>query len=438
MRKTGHRARREELSAGRIEYIEAARQRLRSRRMRRTMLLVALVAAAVIYLTGLVNTSVMLLEDMADTVRIALMPEQGFPQQTGAGAVYQAETLGGSFVVLGEEGCTVFSNGGGRLNTVGTGYARPALAAGGNSFVLYNRSGSELRVESRTRELYTRQTEGHIYLCALSDRGELAVVTDDVRKLALLTIYDANRNELLTWSTTTAEGVPLRMDFSPDGTQLAIAAVTAQDGQMVTNLYLLNLRAGEPQLLASEPGSTPLALTWCSNDRLLAVCDTHAALYGSDGSAQGRYDFGGQDVAALSAEGGGLAVLFGSGPSSTALLLDGGLGVQYTGPVPNAHGIVRGNGAFYLLCESSVECYGLDGAYQWSYPLDARPQALLAGEDLFVFAGNLVRSVRVCGQSGPADHSAPARRGRQQRNAGTLTQCLIKNFGYVHESVICF
>ena len=389
MRKTGHRARREELSAGRIEYIE----RLRSRRMRRTMLLVALVAAAVIYLTGLVNTSVMLLEDMADSVRIALMPEQGFPQQTGAGAVYQAETLGGSFVVLGEEGCTVFSNGGGRLNTVGTGYARPALAAGRNSFVLYNRSGSELRVESRTRELYTRQTEGHIYLCALSDRGELAVVTDDVRKLALLTIYDANRNELLTWSTTTAEGVPLRMDFSPDGTQLAIAAVTAQDGQMVTNLYLLNLRAGEPQLLASEPGSTPLALTWCSNDRLLAVCDTHAALYGSDGSAQGRYDFGGQDVAALSAEGGGLAVLFGSGPSSTALLLDGGLGVQYTGPVPNAHGIVRGNGAFYLLCESSVECYGLDGAYQWSYPLDARPQALLAGEDLFVFAGNLVQRI---------------------------------------------
>ena len=393
MRKTGRRARREEMSAGRIEYIEAARQRLRSRRLRRTILLVALVAAAVIYLTGLVNTSVMLLEDMADSVRIALMPEQGFPQQTGAGAVYQAETLGGSFVVLGEEGCTVFSNGGGRLNTVGTGYARPALAAGGNSFVLYNRSGSELRVESRTRELYTRQTEGHIYLCALSDRGELAVVTDDVRKLALLTIYDANRNELLTWSTTTAEGVPLRMDFSPDGTQLAIAAVTAQDGQMVTNLYLLNLRAGEPQLLASEPGSTPLALTWCSNDRLLAVCDTHAALYGSDGSAQGRYDFGGQDVAALSAEGGGLAVLFGSGPSSTALLLDGGLGVQYTGPVPNAHGIVRGNGAFYLLCESSVECYGLDGAYQWSYPLDARPQALLAGEDLFVFAGNLVQRI---------------------------------------------
>ena len=141
MRKTGRRARKEEMSAGRIEYIEAARQRLRSRRLRRTILLVVLVAAVVIYLTGVVNTSVMALEDLADTVRIALMPERGFPQQTGTGAVYQVEQLGGSFVVLGEDGCAVYSHSGTKLNNIGTGYARPALAAGKNSFVLYNRSG---------------------------------------------------------------------------------------------------------------------------------------------------------------------------------------------------------------------------------------------------------------------------------------------------------
>ena len=47
MRKTGRKARREEMSPGRIEYIEAARQRLYNRRLRRTALLVALVAAVV-------------------------------------------------------------------------------------------------------------------------------------------------------------------------------------------------------------------------------------------------------------------------------------------------------------------------------------------------------------------------------------------------------
>ena len=71
----------------------------------------------------------------------------------------------------------------------------------------------------------------------------------------------------------------------------------------------------------------------------------------------------------------------------------GGGGGQDPGPVPTAPGSGRGHGAFSRLCESPVECYGLAGASQWSYPLDARPQALLAGEDLFVFAGNLVQRI---------------------------------------------
>ncbi len=406
MRKTGRSARREEMSAGRIEYIEAARQRLRNRRLRRTALLVILVAAVVIYLTGVVNTSVMALEDFADTVRIALMPERGFPQQTGTGAVYQVEALGGSFVVLGEDGCAVYSNSGARLNNIGTGYARPALAAGKNSFVLYNRSGSELRVESRTRELYTRQTSGGIFLCALSNGGELAVVTDDVRKLALLTVYDNARDEMLTWSLTTTEGIPMRMAFSPDGTQLAVATVTAQDGQVVSILYLLNLRVGEPQLLAAEAGSMPLELEWQSNARLLAVYDSHAALYGSDGSAQGRRDFGGAAVAGLSTANGGLAVLFGSGQSSSVVLMDSGLNIQYEGTVPTAHGIARGTDAFYLLCDSSVECFGMDGTYQWSVPLSARPHAMLANSSgLYVFTDNMVQRITPPDTSGDAASS---------------------------------
>ena len=406
MRKTGRSACREEMSAGRIEYIEAARQRLRNRRLRRTALLVILVAAVVIYLTGVVNTSVMALEDFADTVRIALMPERGFPQQTGTGAVYQVEALGGSFVVLGEDGCAVYSNSGARLNNIGTGYARPALAAGKNSFVLYNRSGSELRVESRTRELYTRQTSGGIFLCALSNGGELAVVTDDVRKLALLTVYDNARDEMLTWSLTTTEGIPMRMAFSPDGTQLAVATVTAQDGQVVSNLYLLNLRVGEPQLLAAEAGSMPLELEWQSNARLLAVYDSHAAFYGSDGSAQGRRDFGGAAVAGLSTANGGLAVLFGSGQSSSVVLMDSGLNIQYEGTVPTAHGIARGTDAFYLLCDSSVECFGMDGTYQWSVPLSARPHAMLANSSgLYVFTDNMVQRITPPDTSGDAASS---------------------------------
>ena len=45
MRKTGRKARMEEMSAGRIEYLEAARRRVNNRRLRRTALLVRLSGA---------------------------------------------------------------------------------------------------------------------------------------------------------------------------------------------------------------------------------------------------------------------------------------------------------------------------------------------------------------------------------------------------------
>ena len=50
-----------------------------------------------------------------------------------------------------------------RLNSIQSGYARPAIAAGKTRFVLYNRSGNELRVESRTQNLYTKTMDSTIY-----------------------------------------------------------------------------------------------------------------------------------------------------------------------------------------------------------------------------------------------------------------------------------
>lgn len=85
-----------------------------------------------------------------------------------------------------------------KLNSIQSGYARPALAAGKTRFVLYNRSGNELRVESRTQNLYTKQLENSIFLCAMSDNGTLAVVTEDQTSMAKLLVYSP------PWSSSSA------------------------------------------------------------------------------------------------------------------------------------------------------------------------------------------------------------------------------------------
>ena len=386
----------EPLSAGRVEYLEQARQRARNKRIRRTAVLLVLLTGIVLFATGLVGSSVAMAKDFIDTARIALLPGAGWPQQTGVSEVTQVESLTGSFVELGKEGCVVYSRSGKKLNSIQSGYARPALAAGKNRFVLYNRSGNELRVESRTQNLYTKQLENSIFLCAMADNGNLAVVTEDVSAMAELLIYNSNMEQVLSWSMSSSDGTPLRMAFSPDGRKLAAAAVTAGGGQMMTNLYLVNLASGDPVSLANQSG-VPQWLGWTSASTILAVYDSRAVLYNAGGGERAAYEFAGNTLKDISVDAAGnVALLLGSGQLHQAVLLDKSLNVQFSGTVSSANSIVRAGSLFYLLSDSGVECYNTSGEQQWSQTLAAKPQALLADtKELLLFSGNTAQVLEV-------------------------------------------
>ena len=384
----------EPLSAGRVEYLEQARARVRARRLRRTALIVAVLTAVVLFTTGLVGSSVALVKDCVDTTRIALMPGPGWPQQTGVMEPAQVLPMTGGFVELGGDSCVVYSRTGTRLNSIQSGYGRPALAAGKTRFVLYNRSGNELRVESRTQNLYTKKLENKIFLCAMSDNGTLAVVTDDVSSMAELLVYSPTMEQQLRWNMTSNDGTPLRMAFSPDSRRLAAAAVTAGGGQMQTNLYVVTLAQGDPVNVGSQSG-VPQWVGWLSGTTLLAVYDSRAILYNAAGGERARYEFGGgtlRDVSVDSA--GNVALLLASGQVCQLVTLDKELNVQYSGNVTTSNKVVRRGELVYLLTDSTVESLTSAGEYQWSQSLTARPQALLAdAKQTLVFCGNTVQQV---------------------------------------------
>ena len=353
-----------------------------------------LLTAVVLFATGLAGSSIAVLKDLTDSARIAALRGAGWPQQTGVMELTQVEPLTGSFVELGDEGCVVWSRTGKKLNSIQSGYARPALAAGKTRFVLYNRSGNELRVESRTQNLYTKQLENSIFLCAMADNGTLAVVTDDQSSMARLLVYSSQMEQLLSWNMTSNDGTPLRMAFSPDSRKLAAAAVTVSGGQMMTNLYLVNLAQGDPVSLANQ-GGVPQWLGWTSASAILAVYDTRAVLYNAGGGEKAAYEFSGAELKDVSVDAAGnVALLLASGRICQAVTLDKNLNVQFSGTVSAANAIVRAGSRFYLLADSAVECFDVSGTQQWSQPQAVRPQALLAdGKTLLLFSGNTVQQL---------------------------------------------
>ena len=90
----------EPLSAGRVEYLEAARQRVRRRRLRRTAILLTALILVTLFATGAVGASIARVKDMVDTVHIALSPAVGWPQQTGLGDLTAVQPMSGSFAAM--------------------------------------------------------------------------------------------------------------------------------------------------------------------------------------------------------------------------------------------------------------------------------------------------------------------------------------------------
>jgi hypothetical protein len=375
------------------------RRRKKMRRVRRFVALALVLAAVLAWVTGLFSASVAAAADLLDTARISMTPAAGFPATTGVTDLYQLEPLTGGFVELGTESCVVYTDGGTRLRNIQAGYARPAIAAGTTRFILYNRGGTELRVESRTRTLYTKDYENSILLAAIAANGSFAVVTGHSSYLAELTMYTASMETRLTWDMTDTEGTPLRMAFGADSQRLAVVTLTARNGQVAGNLYLL--RDGQQaRELATEEGGVPLALRWLSRTSLLVLYDTCAVAYStSDGSELGRFDYGGRSLSAWSVSGGQTALALSGGSSESIVLLSDRLVQQASADVGAARGITLTKTAVYTLTDSAVECWSLDGEYLWKQECAAKPQALLEEKQLLCFAGD---SVSVC--AAPAEN----------------------------------
>ena len=368
---------------------ERLARRRKARAVRRVVVPVVVLALLLAYVSGLVGSSLAALEDLADSVRIAFTPSSGYPVQTGISELYQLEEMSGGFVELGAESCVVYSANGARLRAMQPGYARAAITAGKHRFAIYNRAGTELRVESRTQTLYTENFENNILLCRMGPGGTLAVATGHSRYVAELTVYSSLMEPLLTWDMVDTEGTPLRMAFSSDDRRLAVATLSARQGRLVSLLYLLNTRKAGEQLLVTTQDSLPLDVVWRSGSEILVVYDDHAAVYAvADGEEKYRFDYGGDALVDWSAEGKQLALLFDSGSGSRLTVLDGDLAPTADQTEAKAHSLTLTRTAVYLVRDNSVACYSLAGEYQWARQGDVDALAVLDAAQLLLFESN--------------------------------------------------
>lgn len=364
-------------------------KRQRRRRSLWTALFVAAVAA-VFVLSGALTASLALLGDGWDSIALYLTGMgSDWPVNTGITDPLQIEELGGGFVELSRHDVVVYSSYGSKVRAIQPNYARPTLAVGSNRFVIYNRAGSELRVESRTQTLYTENFPESILLCAVSPNGTVAVVTESNRFAAELEVFDPYFRSIYTWQMSQSRGTPIAVAFANDNRRFAAGTISAVGGQLCSRVYLMDTGSEEegPCYEASS-GSMVLRLQWLTSGRLLAVFDTYAAILNpSTMTETARYDFGGATLQSFSVGGKQTALLLNVRGGNDLVTLDESLAPMAEIPAGQATSITATEKGVYLLCADRVQCYGFDGIQKWEQLFDTTPLAVLKARQMLVFTG---------------------------------------------------
>lgn len=370
---------------------------LQRRRRRKRNLLIALVlviALGFAVLTGVFSASIAMLGDLADSVTLAFEPG-GWPASTGISDPLQIEELAGGFVELGSTDVAVFSSHGAKVRTIQPGYARPAIAAGNTRFALYNRAGAELRIESRTGTLYTHNFSSNILLCAMSNNGTTAVVTESTRYAAGVEIFDPMFDALYEWYPTQTDGTPVALAFADDNRRFAAGCLSAAEGQLCTKLFIMDVTADAPvATYTADEGSMILHLYWLSDSRVLAVFDDCAVLINaSDGTEVARCSYNGGTLLDVDTAGKGTALLLSGQSDSTLVVLDNDLNELARVDAGASTMLCCTRTSVYLAGGNLIRRTGYDGETDWEQTVENPAVALLNASSPLLFTGTQVETL---------------------------------------------
>ena len=362
-----------------------ALERLKAKRHRRKVIritaLVLVLAGAIAYATGFFSASLAVLGDVVDSAALMLSPGKGYPAQLSVSGFAQAKAVGSGAALLGDNDLVIWSSSAKEALRIQHGYANPVLTSGNARACVYNRAGTELRVVSRTRELFTKNFDNTILLARMSPGGALAVATKSERYMAQVTVYNTSFEPVYTWYS--ASYYPTAIAFASDNHRLAVVCPKGVGGQLGSVITLLDTRKDDKVAVIEAPGSLALEMKYLSGGELLVVYDNMAAVYNSEtGEEKARYAYGDRTLLFASCEKGkNVALLFGDRNQvslNRVVVLNNTMqeicAVDYRRA---AEDLLLTRDRVYILGENAADIYDLKGELVETVPLTGRGDQLI-------------------------------------------------------------
>ncbi|MBQ3094740.1 MAG: hypothetical protein IJC52_06175 [Clostridia bacterium] len=232
-----------------------------------------------------------------------------WPVEMTGESVGDMQEVAGNLVLL-TDTATVYYNGSGGESVRHTcAYARPLMKVSDRYVLLLETGGKRFRLETRSGIELEQSIGNVIYTGAVSQKGDVAVVTDSSQSyVSEVTVFSRRGTQRYQWLSS--EWLVMDASFSKDGNSLAVVASRSQNGAMQSAILVFDLRGREEQPVQyTADGTLYTAVQYMSGGNLVAVGDTQTRFVNPTGKLDEIVSHEGVELIGFAIDGNDVAVV---------------------------------------------------------------------------------------------------------------------------------
>ena len=175
-------------------------------------------------------------------------------------------------------------------------FTNPMLRSSGKYAIAFNDGGGSFKVFSEDHKSFEGVKGTSITDCCVNENGDYAILSDQTGYLSCLTVYDKYNNFVYSYSFSDVYAITVTL--SKNGKKAAVGTVNSQNGQFVSNVYLLDLTKRDPINVFTYQDQLIYEVSFISEERIAVITDTLASVIKSDGSKEIPYSYSSQILTA--------------------------------------------------------------------------------------------------------------------------------------------
>lgn len=203
-------------------------------------------------------------------------------------------------------------------------YNRPMLRVAGDRMLVYNLGSHGYCIETIDREIIRTEAENNIITADLAENGRYALVTEAKGYPSQLTVYLSNHSEQYKYSFSDyyVTGIALNQDASG----AAVTAVTAENGGILSAVYLFDFTKETPTAVLTYPDVLLTGIAYSPNGTVTAIGDTMASIINGGTGERVDYQYQNRQLSGYSIDGDRTALAlepYDSASANQIIILDG-------------------------------------------------------------------------------------------------------------------